>query len=376
MGGDLENGARPDRATEIPKVTVRPAYSVSRIIKGGWQLAGDHGAVNADQAIADMVRFVDAGVTAFDCADIYAGVEDKIGRFRANLARTLGSDVLDGVRIHTKYVPDRDSLARLTLRDVEAGIDRSLMRLGMDRLDLVQFHWWDYAVPGHVEAVAHLCTLRDKGKIDLIGVTNFDAEHLAELCDTTDVASAQVQYSLLDRRASGDFAALARRKGVSLFAYGGLAGGFLTDVWLGRPDPGFDFGNRSLVKYRLVIEEFGGWVLFQDLLATLRAVADRHGCDISAIALRATLDSPDVAATIVGARYADRLPQTLRAFEVELTDGDRREIETVRGRSTGPQGPVYGLERDVAGRHGRIMKYNLNKGDDRLGSVTLQGEVA
>ncbi|MYH58474.1 MAG: aldo/keto reductase [Boseongicola sp. SB0675_bin_26] len=360
----------------MPKVTVRPAYSVSRIIKGGWQLAGDHGAVNADQAIADMVRFVDAGVTAFDCADIYAGVEDKIGRFRANLARTLGSDVLDGVRIHTKYVPDRDSLARLTLRDVEAGIDRSLMRLGMDRLDLVQFHWWDYAVPGHVEAVAHLCTLRDKGKIDLIGVTNFDAEHLAELCDTTDVASAQVQYSLLDRRASGDFAALARRKGVSLFAYGGLAGGFLTDVWLGRPDPGFDFGNRSLVKYRLVIEEFGGWVLFQDLLATLRAVADRHGCDISAIALRATLDSPDVAATIVGARYADRLPQTLRAFEVELTDGDRREIETVRGRSTGPQGPVYGLERDVAGRHGRIMKYNLNKGDDRLGSVTLQGEVA
>ncbi len=376
MGGDLENGARPDRATEIPKVTVRPAYSVSRIIKGGWQLAGDHGAVNADQAIADMVRFVDAGVTAFDCADIYAGVEDKIGRFRANLARTLGSDVLDGVRIHTKYVPDRDSLARLTLRDVEAGIDRSLMRLGMDRLDLVQFHWWDYAVPGHVEAVAHLCTLRDKGKIDLIGVTNFDAEHLAELCDTTDVASAQVQYSLLDRRASGDFAALARRKGVSLFAYGVLAGGFLTDVWLGRPDPGFDFGNRSLVKYRLVIEEFGGWVLFQDLLATLRAVADRHGCYISAIALRATLDSPDVAATIVGARYADRLPQTLRAFEVELTDGDRREIETVRGRSTGPQGPVYGLERDVAGRHGRIMKYNLNKGDDRLGSVTLQGEVA
>lgn len=376
MGGDLENGARPDRATEIPKVTVRPAYSVSRIIKGGWQLAGDHGAVNADQAIADMVRFVDAGVTAFDCADIYAGVEDKIGRFRANLARTLGSDVLDGVRIHTKYVPDRDSLARLTLRDVEAGIDRSLMRLGMDRLDLVQFHWWDYAVPGHVDAVGHLGTLRDKGKIDLIGVTNFDAEHLAELCDWTDVASAQVQYSLLDRRASGEFAALARGRGVSLFAYGVLAGGFLADAWLGRPDPGFDFENRSLVKYRLIIEEFGGWALFQDLLAALRAVADRHGADIAAIALRATLDSPDVAATIVGARYADRLPQTFRAIEIELTDRDRREIEAVRDRSTGPLGSVYGLERDVTGRHGRIMKYNLNRGDDRMAGTARQGEVA
>ena len=376
MGGDLENGARPDRMTEIPKVTVRPGYSVSRIIKGGWQLAGDHGAVNANQAIADMVRFVDAGVTAFDCADIYAGVEEKIGRFRAELVRARGQDALDSVRIHTKYVPDRDSLARLAFRDVEAGIDRSLKRLGQDRLDLVQFHWWDYAVRGHVDAVAHLGTLRDMGKIDLIGVTNFDAEHLAELCDTTDVASAQVQYSLLDRRASGGFAALARRKGVSLFAYGVLAGGFLTDAWLGRPDPGFDFKNRSLVKYRLIIEEFGGWALFQDLLATLRAVADRHGADISAIALRTTLDSPDVSATIVGARYADWLRQTLRAFEIELTDRDRREIEAVRGRSTGPQGSVYGLERDVTGRHGRIMKYNLNSGDDRLASAARQGEVA
>ena len=376
MGGDLENGASSSSMTEVPRVTVRPAYFVSTIIKGGWQLAGDHGAVNADQAIADMVRFVDAGVTTFDCADIYAGVEEKIGRFRAELIRSRGRVALDNVKIHTKYVPDRDSLARLTFDDVEAGIDRSLLRLGLDRLDLVQFHWWDYAVPGHVEAMGHLSALRDKGKIDLIGVTNFDAEHLTELCDTTDIASAQVQYSLLDRRASGNFAALARNRRVSIFAYGVLAGGFLNDAWLGRPDPGFDFENRSLVKYRLIIEEFGGWALFQDLLASLRTVADRHGSDISAIALRATLDSPDVAATIVGARYADRLPQTLHAFKVELTDRDRSEIEAVRDRSTGPQGAVYGLERDVTGRHGLIMKYNLNKGDNRLAGKARQGEVA
>ncbi len=375
MGGDEGNGARPGRVTDVPRVAVRPAYSVSRIIKGGWQLSGDHGAVNADQAIADMVRFVDAGVTTFDCADIYAGVEEKVGRFRAELVRARGRDALDRIKVHTKCVPDRDSLATLALGDVETGIDRSLMRLGMDRLDLVQFHWWDYAVPGHVEAVGHLGTLRDKGKIELIGVTNFDAGHMAELCDATDIASAQVQFSLLDRRASGDFAALAESRGVNLFAYGVLAGGFLTDAWLGKPDPGLEFENRSLVKYRLIIEEFGGWTLFQDLLAVLRAVADRHGSDISAIALRATLDSPDVAATIVGARYANQLTRTLRAFEIELTAQDRREIEAVRGRSAGPRGPVYGLERDVAGRHGRIMKYNLNKGDDRLAGVALLDEA-
>ena len=365
MGNVRENGAKPDRTVAVPRVAVRPGYSISKIIRGSWQLSGDHGEVDADQAISDMVRFVDAGITTFDCADIYAGVEEKFGRFLAELARTRGQDALRPVKIHTKYVPDRDTLASLALAQVEAGIDRSLARLGQERLDLVQFHWWDYGVPGHVEAARHLSTLRSKGKINLIGVTNFDAAHLAELRDVTDIASAQVQYSLLDRRAEGEFARRARDGGVSLLAYGVLAGGFLTDGWLGRSDPGFAFENRSLVKYRLVIEEFGGWALFQELLTALRAVADRHDADISSIALRATLDSADVAATIVGARYADRLNRTLHAIDLQLTDEDRTEIDTVRNRSMGPRGPVFGLERDIGGRHGRIMKYNLNKGDNR-----------
>ena len=370
MGGDLETDDTPACAVKVPKVAVRPGYSISKVIRGGWQLSGDHGRVDAARAVSDMVLFTDAGISTFDCADIYTGVEEILGRFRAELARTRGQDRLDRIRIHTKFVPDRDSLAALSAAQVEAGIDRSLTRLRLERLDLVQFHWWDYGVPGHVEAVEQLDALRRKGKINLIGVTNFDASHLAELCEVTDIASAQVQYSLLDRRASGDFAAFARERGVGLFAYGVLAGGFLTDHWLSRPDPGFDFENRSLVKYRLIIEEFGGWALFQELLAALRTVADRHGADISTIALNATLDSPDITAAIAGARYADRLPQTLHALELELTDEDRAAIEAVRGRARGPRGPVYGLERDISGRHGRIMKYNLNRGDNRMASAS------
>lgn len=351
---------------DVPRVAIRPGYEISRLIKGGWQLSGDHGPVEADQAVADMIRFVDAGVTTFDCADIYTGVEEKIGRFRSELLRARGPEALARVKVHTKYVPDRTSLAALSLQDVEAGIDRSLSRLGLDRLDLVQFHWWDYSVPGFADAAEHLAALQEKGKIDRIGVTNFDADHLAELCARIDVASAQVQYSVLDRRAAADFADIARRNNVHLFAYGVLAGGFLTDAWLGAADPGFEFENRSLVKYRLIIEEFGGWNLFQHLLRTLRDIADRHGADISAIALRWVLDSGDVSAAIVGARYADRLGATLRAFSIALTDQDRHQIGAVQARAQGPDGPVYALERDINGRHGRIMKYNLNKGDNRL----------
>ena len=127
------------------------------------------------------------------------------------------------------------------------------------------------------------------------------------------------------------------------------------------------------MKYRLIIEEFGGWTLYQELLKALRSVADRHAADISTIALRAALDSPDIAAAIVGGRYADRLPQTLRALDLQLSAADCAEIETVRRKAAGPLGPVYGLERDISGRHGRIMKYNLNKGDERVASASPRG---
>ena len=98
------------------------------------------------------------------------------------------------------------------------------------------------------------------------------------------------------------------------------------------------------------------------LLGTLRNIADRRGGDIAAIATRAMLDDPDVAACIIGARYARHLPRLLAALEVDLDDADRAEIEALQTAAPGPSGPVYGLERDKTGAHGRIMKYNLNEG--------------
>lgn len=346
-----------------PQETLRADYVISKVIKGGWQLAGDHGSVEQSKAIEDMLVFYDSGVTTFDCADIYPGVEQMLGEFRTQLHKTRGGDALRALRVHTKYVPDKTDLPTLTSAQVKNGIDRSLRRLNTERLDLVQFHWWDYSVPGYLEAAGHLGDLQQQGKIDHIGVTNFDAVHLQSLCNTMDIVTAQVQYSLLDRRAAGSFAAIAKEHNVHLLVYGVLAGGFLTDHWLSTDDPGFEFSNRSLVKYRLIIEEFGGWALFQELLQVLRSIADKHKVDIDTIALKAVLDNPDVAACIVGARYANRLSLTMRAFDVELDTIDTAAIADIQRRSTGPGGAVFGLERDTSGAHGSIMKYNINSGD-------------
>ncbi|MEM9199195.1 MAG: aldo/keto reductase, partial [Pseudomonadota bacterium] len=138
-------------AAAVERREIAPGYSISRLLKGGWQLAGDHGPVEHARAVDDMLAFVDAGITCFDCADIYTGVEELIGAFLARLAKERGAEARAQVKVHTKYVPDIASLATLQPADVAAVIDRSLLRLGVDRLDLVQFHWWDYAMPGWLE---------------------------------------------------------------------------------------------------------------------------------------------------------------------------------------------------------------------------------
>lgn len=340
---------------------LRPDHRISRVIKGGWQLAGDHGPVDRRAAIADMEAFLDAGITTFDCADIYRGVEEMIGEFISDVRKRRGSQVADQVIVHTKLVPDLARLDDIRPEEVEAIIDRSLQRLRIDRLHLVQFFWWDMARGDPTSALEVLKRCQDKGKIRHLGVTNWDRPEIERFVEAGfDIASAQIQYSVLDRRPAKGLAQWAAAQGMSFLCYGTLAGGFLTENWLGAPDPGFSFENRSLIKYRLIIDEFGPWPLFQKLLRALKSVGDKHGVSLSSVATRWILDQPQVAAAIVGARYARHLPKTLETFAFTLDDGDRKTIAAVLDQSSGPNGPVFGLESDRSSRHGRIMKYNLN----------------
>ncbi|MFT4959629.1 MAG: aryl-alcohol dehydrogenase-like predicted oxidoreductase [Paracoccaceae bacterium] len=351
-------------------------HTISRVIKGCWQLAGDHGPVNRASAVADMEAFLDAGITTFDCADIYKGVEEMIGDFIADLRRRRGSSVANQVCVHTKLVPDLARLPDLRPDEVEAIIDRSLQRLQVDRLDLVQFYWWDMKLGSAVDSLGVLKALKDKGKIKNLGTTNWDVADMDPFVrDGFDIVSGQVQYSVLDRRPAGNLTKWAAENSVQFLCYGTLAGGFLTEKWLGQPDPGFAFENRSLIKYRLIIDEFGPWERFQTLLTTLKNIGDRYSVSLAAVASRYVLDQPQVAAAIVGARYARHLPMTLEIFDVALDDQDRAALDEVLQKAHGPKGDVFALERDRNGRHGRIMKYNLNtKPDDQtFGSTRSNG---
>ena len=118
------------------------------------------------------------------------------------------------------------------------------------------------------------------------------------------------------------------------------------------------------MKYRLILDEFGGWDAYQRLLRVLAPIAERHAVSIPAVALRWVLDRPTVGGVIVGTYHGGHLDTNLAAFELELDDEDRRAIDAVLRDCPGPPGDCFDLERDPEGPHGRILWRNLNRAAD------------
>lgn len=348
-------------ASSIPTFEMAPGYRVPRVINGCWQLTPDHSGGRLDRAelVAGFFRLADAGLTAFDCADIYTGVEELLGEFLSSW-RAAGRDP-GAVQVHTKYVPDLASLAGLTRADVERAIDRSLRRLGVERLDLVQFHWWDESVPGFEETVGWLAELQTAGKIRCLGLTNVGTAALQALADRgVEIAANQVQYSLMDRRPEHGLSQLVGKTGTRLLCYGALAGGFLSDRYRGAPPPAEPQSNRSLTKYRLIVEEYGGWRALQELLELLAAIAAKHSASLANVAARWVLDQPRVGAIILGASRRDRLNENARVFAFELDGSDREALERLCSTRPGPEGDIYELERDRSSPHWAILRTALH----------------
>jgi aryl-alcohol dehydrogenase-like predicted oxidoreductase len=308
--------------------------TICRILNGMWQVSGAHGAIEPGRAVDAMFAYYDAGFTTWDLADHYGPAEDFIGDFRRRFAARYGSERLSEIKAFTKWVPRP---GRMTRRIVEEAIGVSLSRMGVECLDLVQFHWWDYSDESYLEALDHLADLQHEGKICHLALTNFDTERLRVIADHgVPIVSNQVQYSLVDRRPAVRMAAFCRERGMTFLAYGTLLGGLLSEKYLGRPEPSrAALNTASLQKYKRMIDAWGGWALFQELLAVLKHIADKHQVSIANVGVRYTLDRPAVAGVIVGARLgvAEHIADNARVFGFELGAEDRTMIETVLARS-------------------------------------------
>jgi aryl-alcohol dehydrogenase-like predicted oxidoreductase len=307
---------------------------ICRVLNGMWQVSGAHGRIDPARAVEEMFAYHDAGFTTWDLADHYGPAEDFVGAFRREFAARRGAERLAEIQAFTKWVP---SPSRMTRRVVEDAVGVSLSRMGVASIDLIQFHWWDYRDQSYLDALKHLADLQHEGKIRHLALTNFDTERLRVIADHgIRIVSNQVQYSLIDRRPEARMAAFCRDHSITLLAYGTLLGGLLAEKYLGRPEPPRpELNTASLQKYKNMIDAWGGWALFQELLAVLQPIADKHRVSIANIGSRYVLDRPAVAGVIIGARLgvAQHLADNARVFGFAFDGDDLSMIEAVLAKS-------------------------------------------
>ncbi len=344
------------------KIELTDGYKINRVINGCWQLSEGH-TIKNDLDFGDVMRafhmLAERGFTTFDCGDIYTGVEEFLGKFVLELKNGSGVSPAD-IQIHTKYVPDLDMLDKVDFQYTEKIIDRSLKRLNRDVLDMVQFHWWDYDVPGCVETAGYLCRLKEKGKIRNISVTNFDTAHLAELVDAgIPVVTSQTQYSVFDRRPEKGYLYYLKQHHIPMLCYGTLSGGFLAERWIGKKmeEP----ETRSQVKYMQVIEDSLGWDGYQQLLLILKEIADKYGVGISQVASRYILSQEGVGAAIIGVRNSRHVEANMGIFSFELSEEDIQRIRSFLKQYPTVEGEPFQQERTVGSKYRSIMWMNLSE---------------
>ena len=198
-------------ALEPDRIELAPGLQVPRLITGLWQVADmerSGQALPLERAAQDLADYARAGLDAFDMADHYGSAELITGRFLRDWRGQRPAHAF------TKWCPEPQPMSA---ERVQTGIAERRSRLGVERLDLLQFHWWDYTHPGYIDGIEQLMRLQEQGQIRHLGVTNFDTDHLRLLRrQGAPIATNQVSLSLLDRRATGRMSALCQLMRVSL----------------------------------------------------------------------------------------------------------------------------------------------------------------
>jgi len=297
----------------------RVGFGAWAIGGGGWEFGW--GPQGDDESIAAIHRAVDLGVNWIDTAAAYGfgHSEQTVGRALADLRErpyvfTKGSLLDDGTR-RVRHVLRRDSI----LREAEA----SLLRLGIDAIDLYQIHW---PIPDEdiEEGWSAMAELKERGLVRHIGVSNFNASQLRRIQQIAPVETIQPPYSLIDRAAEADILPLAQRDGIGVIVYSPMGSGLLTggitreriaampdDDWR-KTDPRF---TEPQLSRHLA------------LAARLQAVAARHAVTPGAVAVAWALRNSAVDGAITGFRRPAQVDPILAAASLELTSQDLAEID-------------------------------------------------
>jgi aryl-alcohol dehydrogenase-like predicted oxidoreductase len=299
---------------------------------GAWAVGGPYrfgwGPQDDDESIAAIRHAVDSGVNWVDTAAVYGlgHSEEVVGR--ALRPYPIGEEVYVFTKCGRKWAGPVDGgglVFDLRPESIREECDASLARLGVERIDLFQFHWPDTETGTAIEdSWEVMMDLVAKGKVRWTGVSNFDIDLLARCEARSHVDSLQPPYSLLNRSARDELIPWCADHGVGVLAYSPMASGLLT----GKFDR--DAADRLAPDdWRRGNPEFQEPRLSRNLalVERLRAVAERLDLGLPALAVAWTLATPGVTAAIVGARRPDQVDGWLPASGRRLSSEDLAEIE-------------------------------------------------
>src|SRR5580692_7463657 len=278
-------------------------------------------------------RFIEAGGTMVDTADVYGGgrSEEIIGRWLASRP----SDVTERVVLATKgrfAVDDSPNGAGLSARHLTRALDASLRRLGLESVDLYQVHAFDPLTPLE-ETLRAVDQFIRAGKIRYWGLSNFTgwqltkAVHLARALNVAGPVTLQPQYSLLARETEWEIAPAALDAGLGLLPWSPLGGGWLSGKYRRdqRPAGATRLGedpDRGMEAY-----DRRGTDRTWHVIDAVQEIAGQHGVSMAEVALAWVTARPAVSSTILGARTVGQLEANLRAARLHLTAAQTRSEE-------------------------------------------------
>jgi aryl-alcohol dehydrogenase-like predicted oxidoreductase len=306
----------------------RSGLSVSEISYGNWITHGSQ--VEEEQAHACVKAALDAGITTFDTADVYANT-----RAEAVMGRALAGQRRESLEIFTKVFwptgpggPNDKGLGR---KHIMESAHASLKRLQTDYLDLYQAHRFDRTVPLE-ETMGAFADLVRAGKVLYVGVSEWNAEQItrgAELARELNVPliSNQPQYSMLWRVIESQVIPASEREGISQIVWSPIAQGVLTGKYLpGQPPPA---GSRATDESG---KNFIARFLRDEVLERvqqLKPIAEGAGLSLAQLAVAWVLQNPNVASAIIGATRPEQVTENVKASGVKLDAEALAQIDKV-----------------------------------------------
>ncbi|SEQ66868.1 Predicted oxidoreductase [Lentzea xinjiangensis] len=306
----------------------RSGLNISEISYGNWLTHGSQ--VEEDQATACVRAALDAGITTFDTADVYANTaaESVLGRALAG-QRRASYELL--TKVYWPTGPGGPNDRGLGRKHIMESIDGSLERLQTDYVDLYQAHRFDHTVPLEETMLAFADIVR-QGKALYIGVSEWTAEQItrgAALARELNVPliSHQPQYSMLWRVIEPQVIPTCEREGISQIVFSPIAQGILTGKYL----PGAELPEGSRAADERGSKMIARWMRDDVLNAVqnLKPVAEEAGLTLAQLAVAWVLQNPNVASAIIGASRPEQVAENVKAVGVKLDAELLKKIDSV-----------------------------------------------